>query len=259
MEYKPEESVLMAYLYGELESEECKKVEQYLADHPKVKEEMEQLKGVRSVLQQWPDQEVVAPMVLPANKDRTIFRQLVPWLSMAAACLLLFLVGYASGTQVHYNDGELRISFNGNSPRVADAGMSKAEVHEMIQVALKSQAKDFEQQLALLDNRESAGPEDASSQNVQAVASWDRTLKEIQVQNLSTMNKMLDATSEQQQVYTQAMLTQFSEYLEQRRTQDLQAIQSNFVELQENVALRQTETDQLLSSLVTSTKEKNQY
>ncbi|MGI9542974.1 MAG: anti-sigma factor family protein [Cyclobacteriaceae bacterium] len=259
MEYKPEESVLMAYLYGELESEECKKVEQYLVDHPKVKEEIDQLRGVRSVLQQWPDQEVVAPIVLPANSDRTIFRQLIPWLSMAAACLLLFLAGYASGTQINYNDGELRISFNGNSPRVAEAGLSKEDVNEMIQVALKSQTQDFEQQLAQLGSREAASPGDGSSQNVQAVASWDRTMKQIQAQNLSTMNRMLEATSEQQQVYTQAMLTQFGDYLEERRSQDLQAIQSNFVELQENVALRQSETDQLLTSLVTSTKERNQY
>ena len=259
MEYKPEESVLMAYLYGELESEECKKVEQYLADNPEAKEEMEQMKGVRSVLQQWPDQEVVAPLVLPANKDRTILRQLIPWLSMAAACLLLFLVGYASGTQINYNDGELRISFNGNSPRVAEAGLNKEEVNQMIQVALQTQTQDFEQHLAQMESKETASPDDAVTQNVNAVTSWDRTLKQIQAQNLSTMNKMLESTSEQQQVYTQAMLTQFGNYLEERRSQDLQAIRSNFVELQENVALRQSETDQLLSSLVTSTKERNQY
>jgi len=259
MEYKPEESVLMAYLYGELEAEEKEKVEQYLAKHPEQREELEQLKGVRSVLQQWPDQEVMAPMVLPAHHS-TIVRKWVPWLSVAAACLLLILVGYATNTQVKYNKGELLISFNGeHSDQPSNEGLNKEEVNQLIQAALVEQNKVYEQQLARLKNTDAASLGSESSTNALAVASWDRTLKEIQVQNMATMNKMLDATSEQQQDYTQAMLTQFNDYLEERRVQDLQAIQSNFVQLQENVALKQSETDQLLSSLMASAKDRTTY
>ena len=41
MNYKPDEATLIAYLYGELDSEGCKQVEEYLLENPEERKRME--------------------------------------------------------------------------------------------------------------------------------------------------------------------------------------------------------------------------
>lgn len=51
--------MLMAYLYGELGPAEREQVEAYLASHAEVREELQQLQGVRQALGQVLDKEVI--------------------------------------------------------------------------------------------------------------------------------------------------------------------------------------------------------
>jgi anti-sigma factor RsiW len=61
MNYKPDEGTLMAYLYGELDAAETEKVEQYLQNNPHVREQLQQMNGVRKALGSLNDVEVIAP------------------------------------------------------------------------------------------------------------------------------------------------------------------------------------------------------
>ena len=50
MSYKPDESVLMAYLYDELSGEERVLVEKYLLENPTAMKELESLKNIRKMI-----------------------------------------------------------------------------------------------------------------------------------------------------------------------------------------------------------------
>jgi len=50
MNYKPNHSILIAYLYGELDQEEKEKVEAYINSSPEASKELEELKDVRDLL-----------------------------------------------------------------------------------------------------------------------------------------------------------------------------------------------------------------
>ena len=55
MNYKPDETLLISYLYGELQGEEKRQVERYLAEHPEALKEVEALAFVRNALASVPD------------------------------------------------------------------------------------------------------------------------------------------------------------------------------------------------------------
>lgn len=50
MSYKPDEAVLMAYLYGELGEDEKRKVETYLLNHPDEQASIRQFQSLRQVM-----------------------------------------------------------------------------------------------------------------------------------------------------------------------------------------------------------------
>jgi anti-sigma factor RsiW len=50
MSYKPDESALMAYLYGELQGEEKRNVEKYLAENPEAMRSIQEMMDVRKIL-----------------------------------------------------------------------------------------------------------------------------------------------------------------------------------------------------------------
>ncbi|MBI3481619.1 MAG: hypothetical protein HY015_01330, partial [Bacteroidetes bacterium] len=63
MNYKPDESALMAYLYGELNDKEKAKLENYFQQHPEELTRLRTLGEVRDIMAHAQDKEVIAPPV----------------------------------------------------------------------------------------------------------------------------------------------------------------------------------------------------
>jgi len=114
MSYKPDESTLIAYLYGELNEKETQKLEGYFQQHPEELTKLRELGEVRDLMSHAQDKEVIAP---PVFVDDTNIRPL--WKSssirfavgMAASILFLLVAGKLLGPEINYSKGELRISF----------------------------------------------------------------------------------------------------------------------------------------------------
>ena len=140
MNYKPDESTLIAFLYGELNEKETKKLEAYFQQHP---EELAKLRGmdeVREVMSHAQDKEVIAP---PVFVDETGIKPL--WQSsylrvsmgMAASILFLLVAGKLLGPEINYSNGELRISFGKKAEQpMQPAGLTEEKVNELISSSL---------------------------------------------------------------------------------------------------------------------------
>src|SRR5690606_15130579 len=143
MNYKPDETLLISYLYGELQGEEKRHVERYLAEHPEALREVESLTFVRKALANVPDKEVIAPpIVFDDHKTRYFWnapfgRSLI---GIAASITLILLVGKFTGFNASYTNNTFVIRFGEPkelpATETAQPGLSAYAVQEMIDQSL---------------------------------------------------------------------------------------------------------------------------
>src|SRR5688572_2755734 len=134
MSYKPDESVLMAYLYDELSGEEKVLVEKYLLENPTAMKELESLKFLRSMMTHVEDKEVIAPPIVIEDSNQRFFWN-APYLktnvSIAASLLLLMVAGSLMDIRMKYSDNQVSLSFGEQTEKVvapSTSGMTPEQV-----------------------------------------------------------------------------------------------------------------------------------
>src|SRR5688572_22231973 len=139
MSYKPDESVLMAYLYDELSGEERVLVEKYLLENPTAMKELESLQHLRKMMSTISDKEVIAPpIVVEDSKQRFLWN--APYFktiaSIAASLLLLMIAGKIMDVQLNYAGNEVSMSFGkpavSKTVEPAHQGLTAEQVQSMI-------------------------------------------------------------------------------------------------------------------------------
>jgi len=252
MNYKPDESTLIAYLYGEEISEKEKtKLENYFRQHPEELAKLRALDELREVMSHAQDKEVIAP---PVFVDDTNTRSL--WqssyfkisLGIAASILFLLVAGKMLGPEISYSQGELRISFGEKKTEqpVALANintLTEEKVKELISASLASnnetqksvriedQKKLMQSIMDMSSKKMDVLTETASLASRDQVQSFVASLQE---QNLKLMKDYFQLSSTEQKKYMENMLTDFSSYLQEQRKQDLQLVQSQMNYLEKN-------------------------
>lgn len=272
MSYKPDEKDWMAYLYDEMEGEEKERMEQYLLSHPEARKELEGFHQLRNVMGTVKDKEVIAPpLVLGDSRQRFIWN--APYLktiiSIAASLLLVMLVGRFTGTSVNFSDGEMKISFGGKTaPAIQTAQEEKLltadEVQQMINSSLNKS------NLAMQANwQESQTKLDASIRSNLAMNSGkvDQLVRQaskasqeqirlyvsgLQSENTQLVKDYFQLSNAEQKKYIENLLVDFSKYLQQQRNDDLRLVQSKLQNLEQDTDLFKQETEQILSSIITS-------
>src|SRR5258706_462904 len=140
MSYRPDESTLIAYLYGELNEKETQKLEGYFQQHPEELTKLRELGEVRDLMSHAQDKEVIAP---PVFVDDTNIRPL--WKSssirfavgMTASILFLLVAGKLLGPEINYSKGELRISFGEKTEQVEPVNnLTEEKVNDLITTSL---------------------------------------------------------------------------------------------------------------------------
>jgi hypothetical protein len=273
MNYKPDESTLIAYLYGELSEKETKKLDGYFQQHP---EELATLRGldeVRHVMSHAQDKEVIAP---PVFVDDANVRPL--WQSssvrfaigMAASILFILVAGKLLGPEINYSKGELRISFGKKTEQpVQPAGLTEEKVNALITSSLmknneslaSSRNEDQKRLMQTLVDFNSkkldALTKTASQASEDQVRSFVANLQE---QNLKLMKDYFQLSTADQKKYMESLLVDFSSYLQEQRKQDLQYVQTKVNSLEKNNNQFKQETEQILTSLISNPgKKKNSY
>jgi hypothetical protein len=279
MNYKPDEGILMAYLYGELTAIEAEKVQLYLQQHPEELKKLQGLGELRTVISHIQDQEVIAPPLFmddanvkplwQSNYFKTV-------MSIAASLLFLMVAGKFLGTEISYSNGELAINFSGKKEpikEIVQPSLTEEKVKEMIQNSLVSNnevitANWTEDQKRLSQSiRQNL---DQNSKKIDALMKGAADASQAQVrgfvaslqnENLKLMKDYFQLSTADQKKYTEGLLVDFSEYLKEQRRQDLMILQTRVNSIEKNTDQFKQETEQILASIISTPvgKTKNSY
>ena len=272
MNYKPEEKDLMAYLYGELEGQEKEQVEKYLLENAEARKELERFQKLRNMMSTVVDKEVIAPPIVIGESgprflwNTPYFRTIM---SIAASLLLIILVGKLTGTQISFSGQEFRMSFGKEQStpvevKSADPSLTAMEVQQMINSSLSQNNTalqvSFQEQQKKLDasiRRNLAANSGKIDQLMReaALASQEQVsqyVTNIQANNNQLVKDYFQLTSTEQKKYVEDLLVDFAKYLQQQRNDDLQLVQTRLSSLEQNTSIFKQETEQILTSIITS-------
>jgi hypothetical protein len=269
---------LISYLYDEMSTEERQQFEIAMENNPELKREFEELKEMRKGLAQIQDKEVMEPFFLWGRNDSTTWvsmfkrRSLLmfkPFIAVAASLVIVLLVGYLTNFSIRYQDQSLFIGFNKTNAIDQDAMYTKEEVADLVNqeiarnnayifTKLTETENNFDTRFASLENPKSENqksfymPTDVVTQK-----ELDVFLSNVRSNNLKVLHTYLQSSSAQQQDYFQAVLTEFSDHLENQREEDLRLIRRSLINLQESQKAQKEETDQILASILTTVNNQN--
>jgi hypothetical protein len=285
MSYKPDEKDWMAYLYGELEEDERQKMDRYILENEEGRLALEKYQQLRRMLSAVADKEVIAPpIVIAANDDRKqgggyrilwnnpYFKTVA---SIAASLLLILLAGKITGSELIISNNELRLSFGSHpdgtpSRPEQTASLSGEQVQKMINASLQTNNEAMQ-----ISIRETQKELDASirknlglnSRKINQLVQEASTASQLQIgqfvagiktENMQQVKDYFQLTSADQKKYIENLLVDFAQYLQQQRNNDLQVVQTRMSSLEQNTNIFKQETEQILSSIITTVGGPNQ-
>ena len=242
MSYKPDEAILADYLAGELTKEEQDKVETYLAEHPEMKKELEDMQALQRMMGDVEDKEVVAPSFVfeesPAvviAKRRSTDRFIKSTLAIAASITLLLVAGYFTQFSVTNGDNGLQMSF-GSTSTSSNPTFTEADIKSWMQQAMAQNNSELVDEINAVKNE--LGETDLNNLASQPAnrGTIDRELlnqyiNELRLANRDIIQGLLQDTERSQQEYLTRVMTDFADFMELQRQKDLDAIQLQFTSL----------------------------
>lgn len=276
MSYKPDERDFMAYLYDEMESPEKEKFERYLLENPGAQENLAGFKRLHHMMAAVKDKEVIAPPIVIGDATPR-FNWNTPYLrtilSIAASLILIILVGRVAGIQASFADNEFRLSFGTSKETQAvpvtvteetPAPLTAQEVQNMINsalnennVAMQTSWKQTQEKLdASVRNNLAISSARINELVMQASTASQDQIRQfvagIQAENSQAIKDYFRLTSTEQKKYIENLVVDFAKYLQQQRADDMQLVQSRLNNLEQNTDMFKQETEQILSSIITS-------
>ena len=276
MSYKPDESTLVAYLYNELNNNDRSKVEQYLKTHPEKRKELDEIKSMRQILRKWEDKEVVEPSFVLDNNNVVVYSKNI-WqtslfraaIGVAASLALLMLVGYFTNFSITKNETGIYLSF-GQQVKVKEEAipsLTEADIKLIMQETLNKNNDSLLSKIIEVENNISDELITYQKTNDRAIQSIHNNsidesiiqqyVVQLKEENKSILFDLVTSTENVQKQYVNDLMADFSLYLEEQRQSDLQMIQTSFNSLKDNTEVNQTETNQILASIITTVNNQN--
>ena len=265
MNYKPEESALIDYLYGELSAEETKKVEAFLSGYVEAQKELDELKSTLSMEGQLKDKEVEAPSFTFNESSKVVVGDVRSndwWkypLGIAASVAFLMMMGYLTSFRVSNENGGLTIAFGEASP-ATEQTFTKSQVQEMIADAMDRNSK-------LVDQKITSATDDLilkTSQNQSAEVDQQLLndyIMRLRQYNAETVARLLEDSELEQRRYTDQIIQDFAAFVDLQRQDDMGIIQARLDRISDDASSFNRRTDQILTSLfsIEETTNENQY
>lgn len=269
---------LITYLYDEMSIEERQQFEMAMENNPELKREFEELKDIRKGLASIHDKEVMEPFFLWGKNGlsswATLFKRrnllmFKPIIAVAASLVLVLLVGYLTNFSIIYENKSLYLGFNTPDKGDQTTGYTNEEIASLVnQEIAKNNAyifsklteteNSFDTRFAALEGgTDISMKSDYLPSDLVTQKELDVFLTQVRNNNLRVLNTYLQSSSVQQQDYFQAVLKEFSTYMENQREEDLRLIRRSLVDLQENQQAQKAETDQILASILTTVSNQN--
>jgi hypothetical protein len=270
MSYKPDESALMAYLYGELQGEEKKSVEKYLAENPQALKDLQGMMDVRKILSVMEDKEVIAPPIVMEDSRQRYFWN-TPYLktviSIAASIMLLLVAGKILDLRINVVGNSAQVSFGEpatEAEKFEQPALTAQQVQDMINQSVRnnnqvvqaswteSQKKidaSIRQNMAVNSEKFNELVKKASTASEAQISGYVASLKK---ENQQMVKDYFKLTTNEQQKYIESLLVDFAKYMNQQRTSDMEAIQVKMASMEQNTTLLKEETEQILSSIISN-------
>jgi hypothetical protein len=276
MSYKPDEQQWMAYLYGEMDEGDKRAFEEYLQRNPEAGAALEKWLNLRRMLTEAEDKEVIAPPLFIGNDatPRERIRQIwwhAPYfktvVGIAASLILIILAAKLTGMRLSVSQNELRLAFGQEkatqavqpvpsltADQVQDMiNSSLSQNNSQVQTSLEETQKKLDESirknLAVTSGKIDRLLHEASAASQQEIASY---VANIRAENMQQVKDYFQLTSTEQKKYIENLLVDFAKYLQQQRSNDLQVVQTQMKSLEQNTNLFKQETEQILSSIITT-------
>lgn len=265
---------LMDYLYEEMTASERKEFEQKLSENSELRKEFEALNSVRQELDKLKDKEVMEPFStwgisrssswFGSNGRRKVlvFR---PVTAVAASLIFLMLLGYLTNFSISINDQGLLLGYGTKIQNHQEKFIGIEEVKVLVRDALDTNNKMLATKLAEAETSydtkfialESSLTKaiNASEKDVVTKEDLQEFFTMAENKNTELMRDYLKLTTDRQQAYFKTMLSQFNEFMQEQRSDDLTMIRNSLMDLKQSQNNQKLETDQMIASILTSTNQ----
>ncbi len=256
MNYKPDKATLTSFIYGELSKEEQEKVKTYLADHPELKKEVEEIRSLQKFMGGFQDKEVVEPLFVLDDTPRIIVsgnRKLDGFvkgtLAIAASIAVLILVGYFTSFSISTSAGGFHVSFGSFSPQEQPtAELNEESIKSWMQETLEASNEnlinkingveyDLEAQSRQLTALRTVDKQSVNKMDEELLDSY---VSQIKQENRDIIVNLLEVAGRDQKLYIDELMRDFANYVETKRQNDLKVIQAHLNSLA-NSGLNQLE------------------
>ena len=191
-----------------------------------------------------------------------------PVIAIAASIVIALLVGYYTNFSISYNDKGLLIGFNKGAQEPTIAGLTEEQVADLVkqEIArnntvllsrLDNTENSFNSKLAALESSQNRPPVFKTTNNLITKDELNTYLDQNQQSNSILLKDYLQTASVQQQEYFQSILTEFSDYLQDQRNNDLLMIQRSLVSLKDNQDQQKQQTETLLANIINTVNNQN--
>ncbi|MEM6522848.1 MAG: hypothetical protein AAGF85_05085 [Bacteroidota bacterium] len=267
MSYKPDEVMLINYLYGELTDEEKKAVEDYLKKNPEAAKEVHGLNDTRSIISAYEDKEVIPPAALTqGDLESRVTSNGRGWktiMAIAASLSLILLVGFLTGFNATYNKKGLTIGFNQDQKK-DDSSITLDQIEKLLDENMKRNLAEQRNELTsfqrAFQNNYSVMMEQQKNQLAASInkqfevdkGKLGEYARSLELKNAELVNQYFENSGLEQQAYVKNLLVDFTSYLEEQRVQDRDFYLNRLIDLKLSSDLKQQETEQMLASIIKS-------
>ncbi|MBO3700636.1 anti-sigma factor [Roseivirga sp. E12] len=243
MKYKPTEETLVAYLYGELDSEQAELVEVYLEANPEEKQKLKALSDTRMIFNELEDEELPGQLAFiePAKNEEWLYWR--KYVAIAATLLLLLTFGWLTGFKVNYDAEGLYLGYG-----EIERGLSEEEISDMIFENNASMAAYLQDNMKL--GQDSLNLKinalQANNANEEIINQIFEREKDALINQMVGLN---DKLSGDYRDILRQIVVNFSNNIESQRIEDLRGIQAAFTELEDATINKQFQFENALVDL----------
>jgi hypothetical protein len=172
------------------------------------------------------------------------------------------LVGFITNFSISINDQGLFLGFGNQIQTSEEKFIGKEDVQILLQDELDKNNK-------LLLTKLTESENSSNNKFIALETSLTRAIKtnekaevtnedlqkfftETENKNTELMRAYLKITTTQQQEYFKTMLTQFNDFMQEQRSEDLTMIRNSLIELKQSQNVQKQETDQVIASILTT-------
>lgn len=265
---KIDESMLMAYLYGELSATEKSEVEKHFQENPDSLKEYQEMLQVRSALGKITDKEVIAPPIFMDDEKPVISL----WRSgfvryavgIAAAFFIVMVGAKLLGVQMQYSDNAFTLSFGEVQKSVDPQGLSPDQVQQMINASMvknndyvRASWSESQNKLNEALNKNTALTSHRMNEISKTVASGSQEeirqfMEQLRNENSQAMQDYIRLSSNDQRLYIENLLVDFTKYMQEQRNSDLNMVNARIATIEEDNTIFREEAGQILTSLISN-------